>query len=555
MQLLWRGSWIEAPGPHPVAASTAIEVEASVPIVRLGPASGRRIEDPLRKVVSFTVTDGPAATIRKARSKRAEPAYSGDYHLVLVLGRATGGEQVVALVPRSPACAGTILAADSLIRPAAEGLGRAKLAAAAASLRRAAPRLSPHLGQGYLYSAMEPPVELTEAFDQALADGTAGGNVASEAAADRLARVLNPPPRSDQADRFISLPTSSSTAGPGRAPLAILGAGDYVRIEVAPALASSGLRREVIADREPQIAALAAAELGFGSATTDAFAAIDALSERGFVVVATAHDSHAALASTALEAGHRVMCEKPAVVTAEDLDRLTASAAENPGELEVGYNRRHNPLVERARREVGRERGPATIVASIREVDITPDHWYLWPNQGTRVAGNLCHWIDLALHLLGPGAEPVSVSVSPRVSPEPTGVDAERTFSIAFDDGSAVSLVPTGRGDSIRGVQEQIEVRRGPLTVSLDDLWKLSALRSGRPMRHRTLWRDKGHGRMYADALRRFDSGEPAAYPLDDLRRGAEIQIAATELLLAGLPGGEISELVAASRSRSGRAP
>ncbi len=210
----------------------------------------------------------------------------------------------------------------------------------------------------------------------------------------------------------------------------------------------------VLVDREPQIAALAARQLGFAAASTDAAAAIDALPDRGLVVVATTHDSHAALAARALDAGHRVFCEKPAVVTPADLDVLTAAAERNPGELEVGFNRRWNPLVERARRELARTSGPATMVATIREVDITPDHWYLWPNQGTRVAGNLCHWIDLALHLLGPGPEPVSVSVSPRVSQEATGIDAERAFTLALDDGSTVSLIPTARGDSVRGVQE-----------------------------------------------------------------------------------------------------
>ena len=167
------------------------------------------------------------------------------------------------------------------------------------------------------------------------------------------------------------------------------------------------------------------------------------------------------------------------------------------------------------------------------------------------MAGNLCHWIDLAIHLLGPGPEATSVSVSPRVSDDPTGLDAERTFSIAFDDGSTVSLVPTGRGDSIRGVQEQIEARRGRLTLRLDDLWRLRGLLAGRPIRARTLWRDKGHARMYGEALARFESGRPAAYPDEDLRRVGEIQIAATELLLAGESGGPVSELVERSRARA----
>lgn len=548
MKLLWANDWIDAPCPTRVDGSTLIAVEATVPIAPLGAAHGRRIEDPLRKVVSFAVTDGPTATLRKARSKRAERAYSGDYHLVAILGRAESSTQataddtrVVALVPRSPQCASAMLAPDALVRAVGEDFDVESLRALATGIDAQA--LAPHLSQSYLYSAMAPPRPLLDAFEAALAR--------EASTARKLPAIAVPTAAPTSAAAVTSIAFVGAPATGRGAPLAVLGAGDYVRIEVAPALGGHGLRRAVIADREPQIAALAAAELGFAEASTDALAAIDSLDSRGLVIVATAHDSHAMLAARALERGHRVLCEKPAVVTAADLDRLAAAAEASPGELEIGFNRRHNPLVERARRKIARERGPATIVATIREVDITPDHWYLWPNQGTRVAGNLCHWIDLSLHLLGPGPEPVSVSVSPRVSEDSTGIDAERTFTITFDDGSTVSLVPTGRGDSVRGVQEQIEVRRGQLTIRLDDLWKLRALRSGRPIRRRTLWRDKGHGRMYANALSDFQQGRPAAYPAADVRRVAEVQIAATELLTAELHGGDIAELLTRSRARS----
>jgi len=545
VRTLWRDSWIDVPRPHPVAGSILIEVEATAPVAPLGAAHGRRIDDPLRKVASFLLTDGLAATVRKARSKRSESSYTGDYHLVAVLGRVAsepaGAEptRVVALAPRAPRCAGRVLVAEPLLRPAPADFDATALAALAASLSEpaAAGRL-PGLDQSYLYSGMEPPAELTAALDQA---------IAAAAAALHPAAALRPPAGVGDGGELMRL---SPASGPGEGPpLAVLGAGDYVRIEVGPALAGAALRRAVIADREPQIAALAGAELGFATATTDARGAIDALESPGLVLVATAHDSHAELAAHALEAGHRVICEKPAVVTVDDLDLLLAASEKHPGALEIGFNRRSNPLVERARREIARQSGPATIVATIREVDITPDHWYLWPNQGTRVAGNLCHWIDLAFHLLGPGARATELAVSPRVSPEPGGLDAERAFTIAFEDGSSVSLVPTGRGDSVRGVQEQIEVRRGSLTLRLDDLWRLTGLRAGIPVRRRTLWRDKGHGRMYAEALARFAAGRPAAYPATDLQRVCEVQLAATELLRSGARGGALPELLGNARA------
>lgn len=531
MRTYWRDTWLETPRPHPVPGSTLIEVEATAPLRPLGAAHGREFGRPARKVASFLVTDGPAATLRKARSKRAEAVYSGDYHLVVAVGRDDEGRRLLALVPRAPRCASFILATTALTRPVP---GDFDLAAAAAAARPRSAGL-PGLAQSYLYSGMDPPPELTALLDALVAEAQPRAAGAETITA----------PTAAHSSELLSL-RNTATAYPH---LAVLGAGDYVRIEVASALAGASLERAILADREPQIAALAATELGFAAATTDAEAAVDSLAGRGLVLVATAHDSHASLAARALEAGHRVICEKPACVTLADLDELHAAARRRPGELEVGFNRRFNPLVERARRELAREQGPATIVATIREVDITPDHWYLWPNQGTRVAGNLCHWIDLALHLLGPGPSVTEIAVSPQVSHEPGGIDAERAFTLALDDGSTVLLLPTARGDSIRGVQESIEARRGALTLRLDDLWKLSGLRAGRPIRRRTFFRDKGHGRMYQEFLARFGNGHPASYPLDDLRRVGEAQIAASSLLRSGRPAGSLTELLELARA------
>jgi len=340
------------------------------------------------------------------------------------------------------------------------------------------------------------------------------------------ATLLRPPAG---AGGQATLLATSAPAGRGL-PLAVLGAGDYVRIEVGPALRRAGLRRSVICDREPQVAALAAAALGFERAGTDALEAISALPEPGVVVVATNHDSHAELAAVALEAGHRVLLEKPTVVTGSDQHRLLASARAYPGKLEVGFNRRYNPLVRRAVATLAGIDAPRTITATIREVSIESHHWYLWPNQGTRVAGNLCHWIDLAVALVGPRGVPIAVSLSGRVDEGAGGADAERAFTVEFDDGSAATLIATSRGDGIRGVQERIDIRSGDLSLHLDDLWRLEVLKGGTMRRHRTLWRDKGHQRMYREALGRFARGEDAAYPLRDLELVGATQLAATEL-------------------------
>ena len=271
-----------------------------------------------------------------------------------------------------------------------------------------------------------------------------------------------------------------------------------------------------MANREPQIAAIVGRESGFALATTDSERAIAELHAPGLVVVATAHDSHAHLACTALKAGHRVFVEKPPAVTAQDVHPLAAGCAP-PGAVEIGFNRRYHPLVRRARARLRQESGPTSISCTVKELAFEPDHWYFWPNQGTRITGNLCHWIDLAVFLIDGSPMPVSLTLSPRLPGTEPGSDEERVLTVTFEDGSLLTVLATIRGDDIRGVQEQMEIRRGHATITIDDLWKLRVRSDGIERYGRTLFRDKAHTTMYREGLGRIKAGQPAVYPVRDM--------------------------------------
>ena len=341
-----------------------------------------------------------------------------------------------------------------------------------------------------------------------------------------MPEVIRPPAGDGRAaDTVLRL---SPTAAPRRLPVAVLGAGDYTRTEIIPALRKARLALHSVANREPQIAAMVGREHRFALATTDSERAIAELPAPGLVVVATAHDSHAQLACAALKAGHRVFLEKPPAVTAQDVHSLADAMRAHPGSVEIGFNRRYHPLVRRARARLRGESGPTSIACTVKELAFEPDHWYFWPNQGTRITGNLCHWIDLAVFLIEGSPLPVSLTMSPRVPGTAPGSDEERVLTVTFEDGSLLTVLATIRGDDIRGVQEQLEIRRGRTTITIDDLWKLRVRSEGLERSSRTMFRDKAHSTMYREALGRIVSGQPAIYPLRDLVVVSAIQIAAS---------------------------
>jgi predicted dehydrogenase len=536
VKLLWHEAWMEVPGYEVPEGGVLIEVAAAVPLLRVENASGRLTRRPRRKAAVFLLTDGPSSTLRKARTKRDEPRFTGDFWTSVVLGELIpSGHRVIALASRVPPGSQQLVIHRNLVKHVADAFSPDDLQCLAYRLLNKADVLTRLCRQSFLYSGMEPPMELVRLLEEELQPSDA-----RSAPLGRITEILRPP-KSDRkaANTVLQLGSAPDSAG---IRVAVLGAGDYTRTEIIPALRKAGLSLYAVANREPQIAAMVGREYGFALATTDSERAIAEMPAPGLVVVATAHDSHTQLACAALKAGHRVFVEKPPTVTPEDVHRLAAGMRSNPGSVEIGFNRRYHPLVRRARARLLRESGATSISCTVKELVFEPDHWYFWPNQGTRITGNLCHWIDLAIFLLEGGPMPVSLALSPRIPGSEIGSDEERVLTVSFEDGSLLTVLATTRGDDIRGVQEQIDIRRGRTTITIDDLWKLRIRSGGIERYSRTLFRDKAHTTMYREALGRVVAGRPSVYPVRDMIVVSAIQIAASDLARTDQRVGELPD-------------
>ena len=240
------------------------------------------------------------------------------------------------------------------------------------------------------------------------------------------------------------------------------------------------------------------------------------------VIIASYHSDHVAQAREVLAANGRarVFIEKPAGVTPSDaaeLERLRQAGAW----IDIGYNRRYAPFTVLSRALLRQRRGPVTVSVSVKENSIPLSHWYFWPNQGTRVTGNMCHWIDLATHLVGSSSAAV----------EGAGTPDRCALTLAFEDGSVAALAASDDGDQLRGVQEQIELRRGDLTIRIDDFLRCTVLTDGRRRVHRRLRRSKGHAEMYDQLKQRWLGGDSPAYPAADIASVQHLVAAAVSCL------------------------
>jgi predicted dehydrogenase len=317
-----------------------------------------------------------------------------------------------------------------------------------------------------------------------------------------------------------------------------LGAGNYVR-----AVLLHHLRRyrkvDVcgVMDIRPEVAAIQGRALGARYCTTDPARVIND-PDTDLVLIASDHASHADYAIAAIGGGKAVHLEKPPAVTPEQLNRLLRCLRATPAaRLHLGYNRPYAPATKALVARLAPVTGSTAVTCRVRGYRLSRAHWYRWPNQGTRIAGNVVHWIDLGYRLCG-RQQPVTVEVriADGLASDPDAFE----LRVTFEDASTVDIQFSSDEDSTYGMREQIEVRKAGVTAMIDDFLTLTIDEDGRQSRL-TFPRDKGHSaNMAALATLRVD---PAR--LQDLIRDLEltgaIQFAAERSLIDG--GGLVKNL------------
>ena len=528
MNYLFRDEWQDVPRFAPYPACLLVAVQYAVPLAPVASRDQRLIKRDWRKVHQFLFAEGVGRTARKIQSKREQEELLGDFHVVIAVGTPIGTEHagpVLCLGTRHPRCAEVMLFRDELMVPL---LFAPEPEQCVRAVRQAERSLGlerdgwDNLGGYNFYSDMPPAEICVRAVREVAA-----------CLAEVPSQGLSPQEGTSRSMKYYTtcaLPVApesrASGAGPNRGVIAV-GAGDYMRAQVIPTLQRTGAQLHTVVDLEPRLAEFARKKFGFAKAMTDWREAI-AQDEPDAAIVATYHDSHAQIAAAAMRQGKKVLVEKPPAVCRADL-ALLLEACQVPGSfLEVGFNRRFATFSRKAKELLREVPGPTTILCVVKEVEIPELHWYRWPKEGTRITGNICHWIDLAVYLIDSATQSVEMVLTAPADAHP---DEERGLNILFSDGSLATIIATSRGDGTLGVQELIEIRRADMTIRIDDFRKMIATRAGHAVYHRRGLRDKGHATMYRECIARMKNNEPPLYTIRDLQLTTMLMIRATEMV------------------------
>jgi predicted dehydrogenase len=181
------------------------------------------------------------------------------------------------------------------------------------------------------------------------------------------------------------------------------------------------------------------------------------------VVVASYHHTHASIAVEAMERGARaVIIEKPIVTIGADLEILCAAVEKCSTPVFVAFQKRYSRFNEYISGDLRIRPGePVSCFGIAYEVPLPPQHWYRWPNSGSRIISNGCHWIDhfLYLNYFSPARQVAAVSLG----------EASILIRIILENEAVLSLSLTHEGSPRLGVREHCEFRANGVTATVTD--------------------------------------------------------------------------------------
>ncbi|MFH0806284.1 MAG: bi-domain-containing oxidoreductase [Candidatus Brennerbacteria bacterium] len=323
-------------------------------------------------------------------------------------------------------------------------------------------------------------------------------------------------PAKGNAETVLSLPSVSrpTTEKKATVKIGLVGLGSFMNSTIIPHLKEIK-DAEVRAVCHPK--GLPAKKVGVAAGASYVTAEYEKLlgdKEIDLIICATRHRNHAMMAVQALEAGKNIYIEKPLALNEEELNLVIKVAERSKGRLLVGFNRRFSYHLREARREFKDSKTPLSILYRVNVGPLEPNHWSYDPEEGGRLIGEGCHFVDALQFLSGSKPRRISSAGVPVGGAVPH--EDNFTISIEFENGSLGTIVYTALG-SFRFPKEYLEIYGDGKIMVIDNFKGGKVIEAGRT-RDLSRWhQNKGYTEEMVAMVEAIQSGGPSPISLEEL--------------------------------------
>lgn len=345
-----------------------------------------------------------------------------------------------------------------------------------------------------------------------------------------IASILEYTPDEVQEVRSVEV-VSKNWQGSGKGVIGIIGAGNFTKMTVMPALKNSGAQYKYISSAGGLTATSLAKKYGIAQATTDYRLILDD-QDVDLVIITTRHDLHAKMVTEVLQSGKHVCVEKPLAIDSEGLAAIidTYRTVKNGASVNVGFNRRFSPYAQKAKSLIGEAGADLNMIATMNAGFIPKDVWVQdMKVGGGRIIGEACHFIDLMQFFSG--SKVIAVVMNGLgVHPEENTDNA--IITLRFENG-AQGVIHYFSNGSKSYPKERIELYTQSRTLVIDNFRKLSGYGFGRFTSLRA-GLDKGHRAQFKRLVENIKTSGQPLIPFEDIINTTRASFAALESLRSG---------------------
>ena len=270
--------------------------------------------------------------------------------------------------------------------------------------------------------------------------------------------------------------------------LGLIGAGLFVRTTMLPIMKETGRYHLTGLATTGGIASAQAQEIFPFDYTTNDYRKLLEDKDIDVIAISTQHNSHGKFVVEALKAGKHVYVEKPLCLSCLELEEIEETYKKEAGELFVGLNRRHAPLIEKIKQDLKTDKIPAVYNYIANAGYIPPEHWTQDENRGGgRIIGEAVHFIDVIQYL--DGSEIVELKVSYGHNPAYPKKD-NGIICLRFQSGAVGTILYTSMG-SRKYPKEQLRVFSNRAVYEMDNY--VGLVKYGENRKKEMRWKqDKG---------------------------------------------------------------
>jgi len=308
--------------------------------------------------------------------------------------------------------------------------------------------------------------------------------------------------------------------------MGIIGAGNFTKMTLLPALQKAGARIKYIASNSGVTGTTLAHKHHIPISTTH-HQEILADPEVDAVLITTRHNTHAAMVLQAMQAGKHVFVEKPLALNRDELEAIQ-QAYDGSVTLTVGFNRRHSPHAQKVKQLVGD--APMNVIATMNAGFIPLNVWvHDSKTGGGRIIGEACHFIDLITYLTGSRVTAVCMNA---MGSQPTAQTDNASILLKYENGSTGVINYFSNGSKAYA-KERIEVYTQERTAIIDN-FRITRAYGFKGFSKLKTPLNKGHANQCRLFNERICKGGAALIPFDEIVNTTLASFAAIESMQQG---------------------